>query len=87
MEAETYNSGALVVEDVVAWAASVDPAPEVIRMNLYNPSRTSYLGGRPGPRIRRGNSALGFPPFVFCTVSPSPRMDQLLNAMRTNQFG
>ena len=33
MEEATYQSGALAVEDVVAWAASLDPTPEVIHIN------------------------------------------------------
>ena len=65
MEEATYNSGELAVEEVVAQAASLDPVPKVIHIDLR-------LGGRLGPRICGGNSASGFPPFVFCTFSPSP---------------
>ena len=46
MEEGTYNSGALALEDVVAWAASLDPAPEGIHIDLRSPSRNSYLGGK-----------------------------------------
>ena len=46
IEEATYNSGALTVEEVVAWAASLDPAPEVIHIDLRSPSRNSHLGGK-----------------------------------------
>ena len=39
MEEATYNSRALAVEDVVAWAACLDPALKVIRIDLRSPSR------------------------------------------------
>ena len=45
MEEVTYRSGALSVEDVVVWAASLNPAPEVIHLDLHSPSRNSYPGG------------------------------------------
>ena len=46
MEEATYNSEALAAEDVVAWVASEDPAPEVIHIDVRSPSRNSYLGGK-----------------------------------------
>ena len=48
---------------------------------------TLILGGRPGPRTCGGNSAAGFPPFVFCTFSPPATMDQLLRGLATNPVG
>ena len=46
IEEAKYNSGALAVEEVLAWAPSLDPAPEVIRIDLRSPSRNSYIGGK-----------------------------------------
>ena len=34
LEEATHQLGALAVEDVVAWAASLDPSPEVIHIDL-----------------------------------------------------
>ena len=46
LEQAAYLSGALGVDDVVAWAASLDPSPEVIHIDMRIPTRNSYLGGR-----------------------------------------
>ena len=43
-EEATYGSWALPVEEVVACAASLEPAPEGIHIDLRSPSRNSYLG-------------------------------------------
>ena len=48
------------------------PGPRPSTLICAAPCATLTLGGRPGPRICGGNSASGFPPFVFCTFSPSP---------------
>ena len=45
LEEGAYLSGALGVDDVVAWAASLDPSPEVIHIDMRSPTRNSYLGG------------------------------------------
>ena len=68
MEEATYNSGAQAVEEVVAWT----PPPRLFTLICAAPCATLTLGGRPGQRICGGTSAAGFPPFVFCTFSPSP---------------
>ena len=46
LEEATYQSGALGVDDVVGWAASLDPSPDVIHIDMRSPTRNSYLGGR-----------------------------------------
>ena len=46
LEEATYLSGALGVDDVVGGAASLDPSPEVIHIDMRRPTRNSYLGGR-----------------------------------------
>ena len=75
MEEATYQSGALAVDDVVAWATSLDPSPEVIHIDPRSPSRNSYLGGKAWSTNLWRELRLrvpGFPPFVFCTFSPYP---------------
>ena len=44
-EEATYLSRALGVDDVVAWAASLDPSPDVFHIDLRNPTRNSYFLG------------------------------------------
>ena len=44
LEEATYLPGARGVDDVVGWAASLDPSPEVIHIDLRSPTRNSYLG-------------------------------------------
>ena len=48
LEEATYQSGALGVDDVVGRAASLDPSPDVIHIDLRSPTRNlnSYLGGK-----------------------------------------
>ena len=46
LEEATYQSGALGVDNVVGWAASLDPSPDVIHIDMRSPTRNSYLGGR-----------------------------------------
>ena len=46
LEGATYLSGARGVGDVVGSAASLDPSPEVIHIDLRSPTRNSYLGGK-----------------------------------------
>ena len=46
LEEATYESEALGVDDIVGWAASLDPSPDVIHIDMRSPTRISYLGGR-----------------------------------------
>ena len=39
LEEAAYLSGALGVDDVVCWAASLDPSPEVIHIDMRSPNR------------------------------------------------
>ena len=86
MEEAMYNSGALALEEFVAWAASLDPTPDVIHIDLRSPSRNSYLGGK--ARSRELWRELRVPSLCFLHLLPtSATMDQLLNTMRTNPVG
>ena len=46
MEEATYNSGALALEDVVAWATSLDPPLRLFTLICAAPRATLTLGGR-----------------------------------------
>ena len=46
LEEATYESEALGADDIVGWAASLDPSPDVIHIDMRSPTRNSYLGGR-----------------------------------------
>ena len=88
LEEATYLSGALEVDVVVGWAASLDPSPEVIHIDLRSPSHNSYLGGRGWATTlwRELRRQLPFPEFLHLTPLPSS-LDELLNSMRTNHVG
>ena len=88
LEEAAYLSLALGVDDVVGWAASLDPSPEVIHIDMRTPTRNSYLGGRGWAttlwrELRRQLRSLKF---LHLTPLPSS-VDQLLNYMRTNPVG
>ena len=84
MEEATYNSGPLVVEEVVAWAASLDLPLEVIHIDLRSPSRNSYLGGKAWSTEFWRELHFRVPSLRFLHLLPIPAtMDQSLNAMRT----
>ena len=88
MEEATYQSGTLAVEDVVAWAASLDPSPEVIHIDLHSPSCNSYLGGKAWSTNLWREIRFRVPSLPFLHLLPQPAtMDQLLNAMRINPVG
>ena len=88
MEEATCNSGALAVEDVVAWGASLDLAPEVIHIDLRSPSRNCYLGGKAWSTHLWRELRFRVPSLRFLQLLPLPAtMDQLLNAMCTNPEG
>ena len=88
LEDATYRSGALGVDDVVGWAASLDASPEVSYINLRSPSRNSYLGGKAGATnlLRELRFQLSFLKFLHLTPQPAT-IDQLLNFRRTNPLG
>ena len=77
LEEATYVSG--------DWAASLDPSPEVIHIDLRSPTRNSYLGGKAWSTTlwRELPSQLPSPKFLYLTPQPAI-IDQLLNSMRTN---
>ena len=88
MEEGTSNSRALAVEDVVAWAASLDPTLEVIHINLRSTSHNSYFGGKAWSMNVWRELRLRVLCVRFLHLLPQPAtMDQLLNAMRTNRVG
>ena len=68
-EEATYLSGALGVDDVVGWAASLDPSPHVIHMDLRSPTCNSYLGGRAWATTLWRELRCQPPPPNFC-ISP-----------------
>ena len=66
LEEATYQSGALGVDDVVGPAASLDPSPEVIHIDMRSPTRNSYLGGRGWATTLWRECAANSPPLNFC---------------------
>ena len=61
-----YLSGALGVDAVEGWAASLDPSPEVIHIDAAAPPATPTSGGRAGPQRCGGKCAATSPPSNFC---------------------
>ena len=71
--------------DVVAWAVSLNPAPEVIHLDLRSPSRNSYMGAKARSTNLWRELRFRVPSLRFLHILPQPAtMDQLLNQMRTN---
>ena len=88
LEEATYESGALGVDDIVGWAASLDPSPDVIHIDMRSPSRNSYLGGRGWATTLWRELRRQLPSLKFLHLTPLPSsVDQLLNSMRTNPVG
>ena len=88
MEEATYNSRALAAEEVVAYAASVNLAPVAIHIDLRSPSRNSYIVGKAWSTHLWRELHFRVPSLRFLHHLPVPTtMDQLLNAMGTNQVG
>ena len=88
LEEATYESAAPGVDDIVGWAASLDPSPDVIHIDMRSPTRNSYLGGRGWATTlwRELRRQLPSHKFLHLTRLPSS-VDQLLNSMRTNPVG
>ena len=90
LEEATYHSGALVpstegVEDVVGWAASLDPSPDVIHIDLRSPTHNSYLGVKDWATTLWRELPRQLPSVKFLHLTAQPAtLDRLLNSMRTN---
>ena len=88
LEEATYGSGPLGVDDVVGWAACLDPSPEVIPINMRSPTRNSYHGRRAWATTLWRELRRQIPSLKFLHLTPLPSsVDQLLNSMRTNSVG
>ena len=85
LEEAAYQSGALGVDDVVGRAASLDPSPDVIHIDMRSPTRNSYLGGRGWATTLWRELRRQLPSLKFLHLTPLPSsVDQLLNLMRSN---
>ena len=72
----------------MAWAAAVDPAPEVIHIHLRSPSRNSYLGGQAWSTHLWKKLRFRVPSLRFLHLLNLPATtDQLLNAMCLTRWG
>ena len=88
LEEATYQSGALGVDDVVGWATSLDPSPDMIHIDLRSPTRISYIGGKAWATTLWRELRRQLPSLKFLHLTPRPAtLDQLLNSMRTNPVG
>ena len=88
LEEATYESEALGVDDIVGWAASLDPSPDVIHIDMRSPTRNSYLGGRGWATTLWRELRHQLPTLKFLHLTPLPSsVDQLLNSMRNNPVG
>ena len=65
LEEATYESEALGVDAIVGWAASLDPSPDVIHIDMRSPTRNSYLGGRGWATTLWRDCATNSPPSNF----------------------
>ena len=88
LEEATYESEALGVDDIVGWAASLDPSPDVIHIDMRSPTRNSYLGGRGWATTLWRELRHQLPTLKFLHLTPLPSsVEQLLNSMRNNPVG
>ena len=88
LEEATYESEALGVDAIVGWAASLDPSPDVIHIDMRSPTRNSYLGGRGWATTLWRELRHQLPTLKFLHLTPLPSsVDQLLNSMRNNPVG
>ena len=72
LEEAAYLLGALGVDDVVGWAASLDPSPKVIHIDMRIPTRDSYLGGRGWATTLWRELCRQLPSLKFLASNPSP---------------
>ena len=73
---------------VVGWAASLNPSPEVIHIDMRSPTRNSYLRGRGWATTLWRELRRQLPTLKFLHLTPLPSsVDQLRNSMRTNPVG
>ena len=76
------------MDDIVGWAASLDPSPDVIHIDMRSPTRNSYLGGRGWATTLWRELHHQLPTLKFLHLTPLPSsVDQLLNSMRNNPVG
>ena len=88
LEEATYESEALGVDDIVGWAGSLGPSPDVIHIDMRSPTRDSYLGGRGWATTLWRELRRQLPTLNFLHLTPHPSsVDQLLNSMRTDPVG
>ena len=72
----------------MASAASLDPSPDVIHINLRSPTRNSYLWGKVCSTTLLRELRRQLPCLKFSHLTPHPAtIDQLFNSMRTNLVG
>ena len=85
MKEVAYGFGALAGEEVVSRATSLDPAPEVIHIDLLSPLHNCYVGEKSGSTELWRELRFRVPSLLFLHLLPTPAtINQLLNAMRTN---
>ena len=88
LEEATYESEALGVDDIVGWAVSLDPSPDVIHIDMRSPTRNSHLGGRGWATTLWRELRHQLPTLKFLHLTPLPSsVDQLLNSMRNDPVG
>ena len=64
----------------MGWAASLDPTPEVIHLDLGSPSRNSYMGAKACRTTLWRELRFRVPSLRFLHILPQPAtMVQLLN--------
>ena len=88
LEEAAYLWRGLRMDDGVSRAASVDPSPEVIHIDMPSPIRNSYLGGRGWARRLWRELRRQLPSLKFLHLTPlTSSVDQLFNSIRTNPVG
>ena len=82
---ETYNSGALAVEDIVAWAASQTPLQRLFTLICAAHCATLTVGQKALSSNLSRKLHLQIPSLLVLYLLPLPAtIEQFLNAMRTN---